>query len=688
MVFKLGIIEAWAGIGAFSDGFHAMAAAFPAVTVACLGWIERDSAAVQILSAFYSEACQCLDFYSYSWRSWSLAHHDMLLLCGGFSCCTLSKAGKQLWASDPRSSQGMDTARLAVEIGADAVLLENVHQLITDDSLHGFYSEIRAFLLANGFVEIGVFWLTDSECAGRSSRCRVLPYFEKRSIAALLPPVSLETLSPSRIPGCIADVLDPVAEVEHMVLPGTFSPGADVVVSTSSPTVAGRFSFKGPEKGLVVGMALKLRNDPRTWVIRAVNEQSFTLFFNSHSAPLTRRFNRKDSRLRGLKVVRQNFRVLDVRGIGAVVRRTFIPPEGMMLILDPRLGGSSVRTLSSNEAWRVCSLSEEKLAFLAARSLDPQPLAGNAIPVPITSVAAEVVLERLERAHDAAKAIAAGSFLCCPTGLALDQSGLDALFVLLLSASNEPAEAVSGSAGGLPCWLGALTQGEAFDKGVRFAEECGASGASSVAMVFEQKRGDSRIFVVAIPLASLADLNLPGDLVVRQQGDVVCVDTALAELLMTASLRIRALSRPTTVPASAWSMGRVSGAASVLRPDPTAPSTAEEERWFEAVSGDRLAEEQLALHLRSISDDSVYFTGWADATEFVDPLETPAHLRRCHDFSEPPVDQRGVDLLFSTISEGSTRIAIESELSGCRELSACTNSEGRPLSVTTYSLAS
>ena len=132
-------IDVWAGISSFYDGL--IACACPSVLPFLFGWIECDPDASWLLGCVYPSAAVCLDFYSFAWRSW-IRPQGKLLVCRGFSCCPLSKAGKRLQQHDKRSRQGVDTAELCHFFQADAALLENFLELVQLDSSHVLFTDL------------------------------------------------------------------------------------------------------------------------------------------------------------------------------------------------------------------------------------------------------------------------------------------------------------------------------------------------------------------------------------------------------------------------------------------------------------------------------------------------------------------------------------------------------------------
>lgn len=63
-------------------------------------------------------------------------------------------SGKRLRHEDPRSNQGMETAKLAVYFGALALIVENVTNFLDEDHAHHLVEQMDEYLLLNGMVAI------------------------------------------------------------------------------------------------------------------------------------------------------------------------------------------------------------------------------------------------------------------------------------------------------------------------------------------------------------------------------------------------------------------------------------------------------------------------------------------------------------------------------------------------------
>jgi hypothetical protein len=243
------------------------------------GWIECDPSAAGLLAWSYPLALRCLDFYSYQWRTWKRPA-GKLLVCGGFSCCPLSNAGKRKREQDPRASQGVDTALLAVHFGADAVLFENVVELVDDDGVHGLFTNLIELLTSHGFTLVAVFRDQDCNLGGFSCRSRVFPYFESNSMASILPP-----LDPSLVPWhCpwrpIYSILDEPHEVAHLVLQGRYEPAVTAPISQVCPSRVGVFWYRGPRSHLIVGSVVLWEGND--WIVTGLVGPQVSLFLDNN----------------------------------------------------------------------------------------------------------------------------------------------------------------------------------------------------------------------------------------------------------------------------------------------------------------------------------------------------------------------------------------------------------------------
>ena len=143
-------LDVWAGVSSFSDALKKQSY----VTVREEAWIEWAPVACVLLQYFMAAVYCCRDFFSYQWTEWKFKFD--LIVTAGPSCCPFSISGKRLRQEDPRACQGLETAKLAVTLGALVLIIENVPNFVDEEHLHHLRSEIGEYLRLNGMVPIGV----------------------------------------------------------------------------------------------------------------------------------------------------------------------------------------------------------------------------------------------------------------------------------------------------------------------------------------------------------------------------------------------------------------------------------------------------------------------------------------------------------------------------------------------------
>ena len=136
----------------------------------------------------------------------------------GPSCCPFSISSKRLRQHDPRSTQGLDTAALAVHLGAKALIVENVSQFVNEDYQHKLVSEMVDYLQLHGMVLVATWILLDSSLGGCSGRERIFLVWEEIQMASSLPawPPPPRLTQPSKLSSC----LEPPLKVKHLAVGG------------------------------------------------------------------------------------------------------------------------------------------------------------------------------------------------------------------------------------------------------------------------------------------------------------------------------------------------------------------------------------------------------------------------------------------------------------------------------------
>ena len=395
------LIDVWAGISSFTDAFHSM----PNADVRSHYWIENNPVAVSSLVHNYPNSTGSHDFYDYCWNSWRPPDTQPTVVVAGPSCCHLSVAGKRLRQWDPRSSQGLDTAKLAVHFKATILVIENVAQLLDEDPQHGLLSEINSFMISNGYNSMQCIRLQDSHLGGCTSRERVFAIWEAADFAALLEP--LPTSFPRSHPSNIRSILSPIDDVKHLVLPGVFE-SVPVRGTCDKSLIAGFLSFRGSDCPWIPGCSFTLPriqkydkynySPSKIWRLLKIDGDCVQVFDDVKRRPQFRWIHR--SNLREYNRVAIKWPVLHIDGVSKAVRSSNFPPND--LILDTRFSPAVVRPFSSSEKWRLQRLSESKLSHLNSLVEDSSigvdditARAGNSIPSTMVNTIAQLVVSRI-----------------------------------------------------------------------------------------------------------------------------------------------------------------------------------------------------------------------------------------------------------------------------------------------------
>ena len=209
---SVSLLDAWAGVSSFSEAWELQTHC----RVADHAWIEWDPTAISVLEQFYPWAQGCRDFYNYQWKPWVFKWP--LVVTGGPSCCPFSISGKRKRRLDPRSSQCMDTALLACQLGALVLIMENVSDFLSGDDVHGLFTDVCQYLRSEFRSLAGVWEFRDSEVGGLSSRLRVFPVWETDVMASSLPPLCTTLPERQGALGTVAEALEAGSEVQELAL--------------------------------------------------------------------------------------------------------------------------------------------------------------------------------------------------------------------------------------------------------------------------------------------------------------------------------------------------------------------------------------------------------------------------------------------------------------------------------------
>ena len=336
------------------------------------------------------------------------------ILTGGPSCKPFSASGKKEGGQNPLASQLCDTADMAHHLAVDAVLLENVDLLLTEDHIHGQMSLCVGYFKSKGFHLVNTAQRQDSAFGGFTSRKRVFLWFESARLTELLPPAP-PLLPPPRVAPCsIRQLLYPVEDIPRSALvKGTFEPVSNVspVPPPSSllPTKVGFLHIT--DTRVSTGSLVSLKSDSKVkwkWRVLEVKGNSLVLLLTDRLHP--RRLVTRSSNVK--KVWPQKVPLFSIDGKSHSPRTWGEPPvDKVMMIWDTRLSPPRARPLLGEECWRVMSLPSKDihtLLSLGASKDDIGALAGNSIPAPIIVPSAAPLVDRI-RAFDALTAAKSNS---------------------------------------------------------------------------------------------------------------------------------------------------------------------------------------------------------------------------------------------------------------------------------------
>jgi hypothetical protein len=140
------------------------------------------------------------------------------------------------------------------------LVIENVVQLLDEDSQHGLLSEINSFMISNGYNSMQCIRLQDSQLGGCTARERVFALWQLADFAVLLGPVP--TVFPMSQPSNIRSILSPIEDVQHLVFPGAFE-AVPSHGTCSRPILAGSFYFGGVDCPWLPGCSFTLPRIPK-----------------------------------------------------------------------------------------------------------------------------------------------------------------------------------------------------------------------------------------------------------------------------------------------------------------------------------------------------------------------------------------------------------------------------------------
>ena len=629
------LIDVWAGISSFTDAFHSM----PNADVRSHYWIENNPVAVSSLVHNYPNSTGSHDFYDYCWNSWRPPDTQPTVVVAGPSCCHLSVAGKRLRQWDPRSSQGLDTAKLAVHFKATILVIENVAQLLDEDPQHGLLSEINSFMISNGYNSMQCIRLQDSHLGGCTSRERVFAIWEAADFAALLEP--LPTSFPRSHPSNIRSILSPIDDVKHLILPGVFE-SVPARGTCDKPIIAGFLSFGGSDCPWIPGCSFTLPriqkydkynySPSKIWRLLKIDGDCVQVFDDVKRRPQFRWIHR--SNLREYNRVAIKWPVLHIDGVSKAVRSSNFPPND--LILDTRFSPAVVRPFSSSEKWRLQRLSESKLSHLNSLVEDSSigvdditARAGNSIPSTMVNTIAQLVVSRISSYQMLALSRKNGHYIWRQPPLNIQCPKLVAT-VLLIVTSTAPFQFLLVDGSRVPCALQPSTPEQSLNLATRWATELGATSAVDVCFPIHRPCGNSTIRAIICPqleafepVANSAHSTPNNSAWVPMES---LWDGGLVDLMTMAIQRIQSHTVSTTRSSSSWLTGKVSGIAAFSPPSDVTPDP---DDWAPAVDACHVVEQDLVSILSAdTSRHAQYLQSWADIATPVDTSEIAPHLKK------------------------------------------------------------
>ena len=616
-LFEVSLLDVWAGVSSFHEAFSQQSH----VAVAESAWIEREPIAQLVLNSFIAARQCCDDFYSDefyygAWREWRFDHD--LIVTAGPSCCPLSISGKRKRHLDSRASQGLDTARLAIQLGALVLIVENVAQFWDEDHIHGLVAEMNKELLLAGFVAVGVWRLLDSQLGGATGRERVFLRWERKEMASCMPPLNKEPAEVEH--GKLVDFLDPVGTVRQLEIGGqSFFQEFEIwEIDCKRASKVGELHIRGDADKWMEGEALKLPGDCRLWRELELSDGWSRLIFDCRSNPKfrwVRTSSLKFSQRQWLK-----WPVYSIDGVAKALRHTNFAPGD--LYLDTR-DGRRVRPLSGRERWRLMGLHPAKAELLIEAGLGDQlgQLAGNSIPVRMTAAVAADEAKRVSTFKWMVRCRERSTFCLMPPVAALHCESLCATFLLCLGLAA--TEVLVWDGGCIPGMVHEVTQKQAFGTACSWAAELGCPGTEQC-ILLERDSGNSRARTVIWYDQKLSHL-LEANAV--KISDVLGLP--VGQLAVDALAQVQRMVSDVVINSEhsgGWQSGRVAGSAAYQHEQLSGACAEEEKAFLQQMQ----QHEESVIEMRSVleADGSDEMLQWMQMLSPTDLAEFPAALRR------------------------------------------------------------
>jgi site-specific DNA-cytosine methylase len=355
-------IELWAGLGSLS----VVASQFGIEPAALL---EKDPLLHKLLQARHAQAQTALSFEAGNWKQWSFPSDAFIVVVGGPPCTALSRAGKQLMQHDYQSSYIAATIELALYFGAMMVLIENVPELVTLDSVHQLLSNASSRALEGGLEQVGTFQLRDIDCGGLSQREHVWIQYEHHFLSHALPPWSppRASCSPSRL----TEALIPSELVPHSMWMEGRIELVDHQLDARCATIAAYIHLNedlelnalnrmAPKVGDLVCISPKLNYDNRS---RTARNRWRVLSHSGQSISVIRADRKQPDKLwivpsSVVCLLPERVALYSTQSAAVTIRRWGEPPlRGGFAILQYCNGVPVARVLTTQELWAAQSLS-------------------------------------------------------------------------------------------------------------------------------------------------------------------------------------------------------------------------------------------------------------------------------------------------------------------------------------------
>ena len=581
------LLDVWAGVSSFGEAFYGQSH----VAVKEFAWIERSPAAIAALRIVHKGAKECRDFYSYAWKKWIFSHD--LVVTGGPSCCPFSVSGKRLRQKDPRSTQGLDTAMLAVALGALVLLIENVVNFVEEDHIHELVQEMNAYLLLHGMVAVGIWTLADYDFGGCSGRERVFLRWEEEHMAACLPPLEPEPV-PVR-PACVLDFVDPLEAVLSSEVGGrsSFERLEAYDLHPSRATIVGFVTLKGPESEWMLGEGLKLKGDSRAWRVLEIQGDWLRILHDSRRHPKFRWVRQGTVSFDQRCAIK--WPVYSMCGLAKAIRHTAFAPGD--LYLDHRAEHNLVRPLSGREKWRVMGLNGSLSERLVEDGWEEQlgPLAGNSIPGNMTKAVVDSEACRIRKYRCLEKARQQGGFTLMQPKAALCVKGLSLTVLIFVGLAG--ADVLVWNGAELPCMVHEVTQKQSYDMALRWAQSLGCESVDHC-ILLEQSMGVSTARATIYYSQSLPRIDGASAVPISQ-----IMHVPAGELAVQALLQVERMVKTVRVgsgAASSWESGRVAGTVA-HQEDAVAPLPASSAEAFDALAAKH--DEQIEIMRGLLEED-------------------------------------------------------------------------------------